>query len=250
MQTNPKKNPLKQRMIQEIELGKKDAQDPENATLDELYIRKTSIYSPWFQMQCPECEFQFRENDRVRLCPSCGQAYHDDSQFHLHCWHQHFKENNVCKKSGGRSRVMMKKKKRKKSKPQSSQKHMQGCGYQWNGILPDSELENSRHLEEKQPMAVMVNQFMQGLETMWSPFGDHQVIIVKSGDHMIGNQCPICRYKIRVGDRVIKCPCGKCETYFHDDLFRHLTCWNDWNGSEGNNFCPTTGEEIKQEADH
>ena len=49
------------------------------------------------------------------------------------------------------------------------------------------------------------------------------------------------------GAHVVKCPCGRCETYFHDDIYRRLECWNQWNGSQGLFYCPTTGARIPPE---
>ena len=69
---------------------------------------------------------------------------------------------------------------------------------------------------------------------------------VKQGDPIVGRKCPWCRFMIRAGDRVVKCPCGKCSAYFHNDIFRHLTCWNDWNDSKGNDYCPITGARIEK----
>jgi hypothetical protein len=48
---------------------------------------------------------------------------------------------------------------------------------------------------------------------------------------------------------VVRCPCGQCDTYFHDDVFRHLTCWDEWNGSRGHDYCPTTGAKIEKKRD-
>lgn len=61
---------------------------------------------------------------------------------------------------------------------------------------------------------------------------------------MIGHKCPWCRFHIRIGDCVVQCPCGNCNTWFHDDLYRHLTCWNAWHGPQGNKYCPVTGAQI------
>ena len=55
------------------------ARDPLNADLPPLAARVTTIYSPWYTRTCPECCHKFREADRVRRCPSCGQVYHDDA---------------------------------------------------------------------------------------------------------------------------------------------------------------------------
>ena len=93
-------------------------------------------------------------------------------------------------------------------------------------------------------MALITTQFFQGVETICKPFGDATVHEVQVGAAIIGRRCPWCRYQVRAGDRVVKCPCGTCDAYFHDDVFRHLTCWNDWNGRRGQRYCPTTGASI------
>ncbi|HEY4389505.1 MAG TPA: hypothetical protein VGN34_34120, partial [Ktedonobacteraceae bacterium] len=63
------------------------------------------------------------------------------------------------------------------------------------------------------------------------------------------HKCPWCRFRVRVGDWVVACPCqSNCGTYFHQDVFRHLTCWNEWNGVTGHNFCPTTGASYPEVA--
>jgi len=61
-------------------------------------------------------------------------------------------------------------------------------------------------------------------------------------------KCPECGYKFREGDRVVACPCG-CGAYFHDDIHRHLTCWNDWNGPKGRDYCTISGKRIDRPAE-
>jgi hypothetical protein len=29
------------------------------------------------------------------------------------------------------------------------------------------------------------------------------------------------------------------------DIYRHLTCWNEWNGARGHDYCPTTCTPIE-----
>jgi hypothetical protein len=76
------------------------------------------------------------------------------------------------------------------------------------------------------------------------PYGQEPVFEVAEGSSIIGFSCQWCRFQLRAGDRVVKCPCGKCSGHFHDDIYRHLTCWNDWNGSSGQGYCPIMGEKI------
>jgi hypothetical protein len=82
--------PLRGHLREEIQLGVKMAVDPVNATLPPLAARVTTIYSHWFSAPCRVCRHPFRSGDRVRLCPQCEVAYHDDPHFGLNCWHVRF----------------------------------------------------------------------------------------------------------------------------------------------------------------
>ncbi|ETR70570.1 MAG: hypothetical protein OMM_03150 [Candidatus Magnetoglobus multicellularis str. Araruama] len=212
----------------EIEEGNDDSMDPVNASLSPDYPRITTIYSKWYTRTCLVCGLKFRENDIVRLCPKCNKAYHDDDQYNLHCWQKHFANKNVCTKPGY---------------DLIDEVYRSGCSYE----LPDS-FDNQQKIEnESERIERVSEQFLQGLKSMWKAFGDKNVIEVKAADtHIIGLKCPWCRFSIRIGDRVVKCPCNKCNTYFHNDIFRHLECWNDWNGTKGNDFCPTSGAKIEK----
>ncbi|MCP4405247.1 MAG: hypothetical protein GY801_49100 [bacterium] len=236
MVKNPSKQtrsetPLGAGIRQELLLGMDISRDPDNAGLPDLFARITTMYSPWFNRTCPECKLKFREDDRVRLCPACGQAYHDDVQYELHCWMKHFRDENVCKEA---------------RYDQISENYQQGCGYQWLGTFPDQQNQAGQNESKSRRIALVTTQFLRGLEKIWTPFGEEYVYEVSPGDPIIGHRCPWCRFGIRAGDRVVKCPCGNCQTYFHDDIFRHLTCWNDWNGAAGHDHCPTTGARISR----
>ncbi len=220
----------------EIDLGMASSRDPVNAFLPDLYARTTTIYSPWYTRTCPVCRHKFREGDRVRLCPGhqgkpCSQAYHDDSQYNLHCWHTHFTDGNVCKASGY---------------DRFAERHIEGCRFTWSGEFPDQGQTGAQAAPPSRN-PILVRQFEAGLESVWQAFGEHDVILAQPGDFFIGHNCPWCRFQVRAGDHVVKCPCGRCETYFHDDIYRHLECWNEWNGSQGLFFCPTTGSRIPPE---
>jgi hypothetical protein len=187
------------------------------------------MYSPWFMQFCPECRHMFREGDRVRQCPRCGKAYHDDEHYQLRCWPNHFRGGEVCRPA--RYDPF-----REEDDP--------GCDFCTDGFVDD----NIEHHEQSTPIDVapaVARFFLKGVQTVWRPFGDAEVLEVAPGSSLIGRQCPWCRFDIRAGDHVVKCPCGRCSTYFHDDIFRKLTCWNNWNGSRGHNFCPTTGARIE-----
>lgn len=234
MDTAPKKSShnqsrLKLSLRQEIDIGIAASCDPQNAGLPDLFARTTTIYSPWYTRTCPECKLQFREGDRVRLCPKCGQAYHDDDQYHLYCWQSRFANGNVCKKE--------------RYDP-IAELNRDGCTYQWCGTFPNENEGNNGEKTRSMQVELVSVHFLQGLEKIWTPYGEEVVYEVKQEDPQIGHRCPWCRFLIRAGDRVVKCPCGNCDTYFHDDIFRHLTCWNDWNGTRGHDYCPTTGARI------
>ncbi|HEX8141237.1 MAG TPA: hypothetical protein VF553_01490 [Pyrinomonadaceae bacterium] len=218
---------LKARLRGEIEQGLSAARDPANAGLPELVVRVTTIYSPWYTRACPVCKDRFRDDDRVRLCPQCEQAYHDDDSYHLHCWQERFRTQEVCKV--GRYDQILEALER-------------GCSYRWPGRFPQ-KVEGSR-VSSGRRVALVTAHFLQGLETIWKPYGEEAVFEVEENSPVIGHHCPWCRFQVRAGDRVVRCPCGKCSTYFHNDVFRHLTCWNDWNGSRGNDYCPTTGAKL------
>lgn len=214
---------------EEMDIGQKMAADPTNANLPDLALRITSLHSTWFMRTCRVCQNKFREGDLVRLCPRCNQAYHDDSQFNLSCWQKHFSNGKICTE-GGVDRF--------------SKQPITPCAYQWNGRLPDTP--NTPTSAEASPSPQTVNQFVAGLRLAWRPFGKREIHKVQIGDPIISRKCPWCRLHIRVGDWVVACPCG-CGTYFHEDIFRHLTCWNEWNGVEGHKHCPNTGHTYEQD---
>jgi hypothetical protein len=197
-----------------LRLGVQLATDRENNILPDLSLLKTTLESHWWVGQCPVCNDSFRENDHVRKCPGCNQAYHDDPAFNLLCWHNHFAGGDKCI----------------------------NCNYTWNGRLPS--VKSGLHTEVRS-IATMEEQFFAGLSKTWEVFGDAKIHIVKPGDFMIGNTCPMCSYKLRLGDRVVKCPCSpKCAVYFHNDVPRNWTCWNEWNGEQGKDYCPVSSRKY------
>lgn len=221
----------------ELDLGIVSSRDPTNAFLPDLHARTTTIYSAWYTRTCPVCQSKFREGDVVRLCPgvngkSCGQAYHDDMQYDLQCWKEYFHAQNVCKKP---------------SKDRFTGEDIPGCDFVWNGHFPDSLHKGSQEKTAQRRNERLARQFLDGLETVWKPFGERTIIQVRKGGETVGHNCPWCRFNIRAGDHIVKCPCDKCNTYFHNDIYRHLECWNEWNGSKGLSFCPTSGAKIPME---
>lgn len=225
-------SPFQARLRAEFQAGLASSRDPQNADLPELALRTTTLYSRWFTQICPVCRQTFREGDQVRICPKCGRVYHADAQYHLLCWQQHFANDQPCMVA--------------RINPFDNAP-IPGCDFRWaGGPAHPGERPGAPHSPVAR-IAQLTTGFLGGLNQIWKPFGDEQVLEVQPSDtRLIGKECPWCRFQVRAGDRVVKCPCGKCETYFHDDIFRHLTCWNEWNGSRGNNYCPTTGGKIER----
>jgi len=227
---------LKQQLRTELESGIALSADPVNAGLPELAIRVTTVNSPWFARTCRICGDKFREGDQVRLCPRCGESYHDDNQYNLYCWQKKFADGGVCKAGNADDRFS---------------EQLEQCDFTWSQPLPDEAAAagsaDEAHLPHAAPPAQLVNQFVGGVEAVWRPFGEQQSYKVLPGSPEAGRKCPWCRFSIRAGDWVVACPCeSDCGTYFHQDVFRHLTCWNEWNGIEGNNYCPNTGAPYPQ----
>ncbi len=162
--------------------------------------------------------------------PKCGEAYHDDSQFGLHCWHQRFSGGKPCKEAGNR-----------RFGPALS------CDFRWQGPLPQSVGARPGAAEElprAAPPAALVHLFLGGLEAVWRPYGEQKAFRVLPGTPPVGRNCHWCRCRVRAGDYAVECPC-RCGTFFHQDVFRHLTCWNEWFGVKGNDFCPNTGRPLR-----
>lgn len=230
---------LYDRIRDELSAGVEMAADPTNANLPALSLLTTTINSPWYARTCGVCQDKFRETDQVRVCPRCGEAYHDDHQYDLHCWQTHFAGGKVCTE-GGEDRFS------------GESRQIPRCDYSWNGQLPkessrDSSGQTTR--VETAPSEALVAQFVGGVETIWRPYGGRKSFKVRRGSPLVGRKCPWCRFRVRVGDWVVECPCGsQCGTVFHQDVFRHLTCWNEWQGAEqGRKYCPTTSAPFKDE---
>ncbi len=221
---------LKTLMISEFHAGLDLARDPQNADLPPLAVRVTTIYSPWFTRACPVCRFKFREGDRVRLCPQCEQAYHDDDPSHLHCWRIHFKDGGPCRAAARDHRF-------------SCSGKIDGCDFRWR---PDGAAADSLAVPNRPAAERMARMFREGLESVWKPFGKAAVIHVRENHPAVGLDCPWCRFKIRPGDRVVACPCGECGGFFHDDIHRRLACWDNWNGARGRGYCPFSGKKIQR----
>ncbi len=212
-----RKSGLERQIVRQLKKGMRIARDPINSLLPDLAIRQTTMYSDWYTEACAFCDLNFREEDRVRLCPKCGMAYHEDDRYQLNCWSDYFKENeNQC-----------------------------SCGdFHWDGKLL-LEKEVSPEIIPGQDQEGIFDQFTVGLKSGWKDFASEsvEVLVARDGDSVIGKRCPMCRFKIRVGDRYVLSPCG-CKVFFHNDLFRHLTCWNNWSGKNGKGYCPLSGKKC------
>jgi hypothetical protein len=92
-------------------------------------------------------------------------------------------------------------------------------------------------------------QFLQGLNTHWHPDPHVQQIIVEPESPFIRRRCPVCRHTIRIGDTVVVCPCGRdgCHGVFHQDITRHLTCWDTWSRGGNRPYCAFTGAPFQSE---
>jgi hypothetical protein len=87
--------------------------------------------------------------------------------------------------------------------------------------------------------------FMRGVSEYWQPAGAQAAERVAAGSDLIGRKCPICRHTVRIGDQVVRCPCGRaCGGVFHQDIARHLTCWHSWHRGEKRGYCAFTGAQF------
>ena len=233
-------SPLKRLLRAATSSGIDWANDPVNAGLPDLVSRVTTIYSRWYARTCLACYDRFREGDRVRLCPRCHEAYHDDAQSGLHCWEKRFQSGGRCGAVVGDARAGI---------VAGGAAALLDCCYTWDGRLPREPSHRAAQdgSSRESPPALLVSQFFRGLEMYWRPYGERPMIRVTPASGLVGRKCPLCRFRVRAGDWVVACPCG-CGTYIHQDVFRHLTCWNEWNGVEGNDYCPNTGRPFPEGA--
>ena len=215
------KTPIDDLVEKELKKGLEISRDPSNANLGDNAIRITQISSKWYHESCMICDFKFREGDKVRICPKCKIAIHQDQRYQLECWSNHFKNENNSLCPCGDIEI---------PNPE-------------NESIESSQEEN---IEERQIMTNEVySEFTNGLGEYWTNFRDTsvKVRVASKGDKAYGKKCLICRFKIREGDRYIQCPnCN--QVYFHSDIMRHLNCWNSWHGKEGRSYCPNSGLEC------
>lgn len=228
---------LRRQLRAELQQGILMSADPENANLSALAIRATTIHSRWYTLTCKVCRDKFREADRVRLCPECGEPYHDDAQYDLRCWQAHFTGGKNCLGLSPSSAV-------------GPGEPIAPCPFRGEALLRDESIALPATPVAASPPPTLsgdlVRQFVSGVETAWRPYGERQSQKIAPGSHLVGRRCPWCRFRVRAGDWVVPCPCGShCGTYFHQDVFRHLTCWNEWYGVSEEHFCPNTGHPFE-----
>lgn len=219
-----KRPPLAAILAREIEIGKKNSRDPQNAILTDQALRVTTRDSYWNTTICVGCEFRFREEDLVRLCPHCDLPLHDDDRFGLNCWPDYYESNNRCP----RCRNIV-------SKVKSKEDDKIKLNTKIDSIISEG----------------VYNEFTAGVKQEWSAFGQWsenvkvQKVINKE-DPAYGKNCPMCRSEIRLGDQYIASPCG-CGAYFHSDILRHLNCWNIRYSMNNKNYCVLHGLECPKD---
>ncbi|RZT79589.1 hypothetical protein EV382_2805 [Micromonospora violae] len=95
-----------------------------------------------------------------------------------------------------------------------------------------------------------VAEFADGVETAW-PAG-HTVLRLAPGDWRVARppaplqrtRCLVCAHTLRVGERVVVCPCSpqrpECAATVHRDPAAGLTCWETWRPNGVVGACPIT----------
>lgn len=101
--------------------------------------------------------------------------------------------------------------------------------------------------EDTPELAAVREQFLAGLHAHWTPEQANKrldTLVVKRGDPWVLQICTICGHSVRVGDQVVRCPCGNpsCHGVFHQDITRHLTCWDTWGRTHYRQYCAFTGQ--------
>ncbi|MCW2247728.1 hypothetical protein M2352_003362 [Azospirillum fermentarium] len=214
----------------EVDHGIAATGDPRNANLPALALRVTTTHSEWYAGTCCHCHHMFREGDRVRVCPDCGSAYHDDERFGLQCWSAWFQGHRQC---------------REERYDHFNEETIPACTFRPSETSSaDAGPETPRGPER--PPAALTPQFMAGLQSIWKPFGDYDLVRVSPDSPIIGRKCPWCRFDIRPGDHVVACA-RSCGVYFHQDVTLKRTCWNEWNGRHGKSHCPITGHSYAED---
>ena len=206
---------LEKKLLTEFEKGEFSARDPENADLPDGAPRKTTIYADWLIDDCENCDHPFRLGDMVKVCPSCNSAFHEDDRFPLLCWTEVSKSEGECP----------------------------SCGTSWTKEENKSDEDKEGTRESYAEVAKI---FTSGMLDTWKAFGDVPVRRAEKGDSVIGKNCPMCDYQIRRGDHYVTSFCkGKCKVYIHNDIFRNLTCWNNWQGMQGKRHCFISGGDCE-----
>ncbi len=174
-----------------------------------LVIVSTTARSAWYRTQrCAECDHTFRIGDPVMVCPSCDRVYHQHPLHGLECFAVIHEEDGKC-----------------------------CCGWSIPGPVPPPV-----------PVSTQANTvaFLEGLSRSWRVYRGLLTTTVTGETRLEGRLCAVCGDSVRLGEIVVRCPCGhgpagSCGTIIHHDLGRQLHCWNDWNQGRGRAWCPTSG---------
>lgn len=221
-------SPMNRLLEEELQKGKEIARDPQNAFLPHGALRVTNHNSKWLNDTCHFCNFKFRKEDRVRICPSCDFVLHEDETFELNCWSNFFKEKNKCPK----------------------------CDHEIPAATPTGAIDEAAKVNGSATAQLEQNiyiQFSEGIKEQWTMFGEDSGwiepdILKSKDDPRYGKKCLVCGEGIRLGDRFVQCPkswnnrdWGCC---FHADVLRHRTCWTERFNMQ------TNKEEGKEETGH
>jgi hypothetical protein len=191
---------------QAIKRGFKLARDPQNALIRDPHTpRTTTIYSEWYRDVCPICHHTFREDDLVLPHP-----------------------DPPASRSSRRRRITM---------VHEDHRSALCCWSALHGHIADQVITPETHTQ-------MRAAFLDGLHTHWHPDENLQTVVVAAGSRFVRLDCPICRHTVRAGDTVVLCPCGRCGGVFHQDITRHLTCWDTWSLSGHRTYCAFTGVAV------
>lgn len=197
-----------------LERGMDIARDPANAHCthpDDTRI--TTIFSPWLLYTCRVCHHTIRQGDLVRPDPRVPAP----NPFSPRMLHED-PANGLC------------------------------CWSRDRGLLiPDKPTITACPHEVR-------DAFLRGLQQHWQPADVEKTVLVQPDDAeawaYVGRKCPICNHTVRPGDRVVPCPCGNgCGGVFHQDVIRHLTCWDTWNRGTRRTHCVFTEAPYQQPPD-
>jgi hypothetical protein len=177
------------------------ARDPLNARITvPEESRITTMYSFWYVQVCRVCLHTFREGDLVRPDPRYPRTLDQPGKM----LHEDPRYGLFC----------------------------------WSRA--------TSHAPEKVPVPARCSQeiseaFLRGLHKHWHAAGSTPTELVTSDSPLVGRICPVCRHTVCPGDQVMQCPCAfDCGMVFHQDIARHMTCWDTWYRVGRRNYCALT----------